>query len=54
MSRTGLGRSSLYAAIKRGDFPVPVKIGARAVGFIAQEVDAWIAAKVAKRTENSR
>ncbi|MFZ5532874.1 MAG: helix-turn-helix transcriptional regulator [Pseudomonadota bacterium] len=58
--RTGLGRSSIYARIRPSPtrpndfdptFPKPVAIGGRAVGWIAAEVDAWIAAQAAKRPQ---
>ena len=49
LARTGLGRSSIYAAIKRLDFPAPVKLSARAIGFLTEEVDAWIATRAAQR-----
>lgn len=44
---TGLKRSSIYRAIEAGNFPKQVKLGARAVGFPASQVQAWIAARVA-------
>jgi prophage regulatory protein len=56
-ARTGLSRSSIYARLKHnpkrpGDydptFPKPVSIGAKAVGWIEAEIDAWLAAQVAK------
>jgi prophage regulatory protein len=47
--RVGLGRSSLYAKIKLGEFPRPVHLGARAVGWIESEVESWIAARIACR-----
>ena len=40
--RTGLHTSSLYAQMSRGEFPRPVKIAAKAVGWRSDEVDAWI------------
>lgn len=49
IGRTGLGRSSIYAAIARGDFPQPVKLSARAVGFMSVEIDQWIAVRAARR-----
>lgn len=49
ISRTGLCRSSIYAAISRGDFPQPLKITDRAIGFLSREVDDWIGAKAARR-----
>lgn len=36
-------RSSIYLMINQGLFPKPVKIGARAVGWRASTVDAWLA-----------
>ena len=47
--RTRRGRSSIYVGINDGTFPKPVQLGARASGFVAVEVDAWIAARIAER-----
>ena len=33
-SRTGLSRSTIYDRIKRGAFPTPISLGAKAVGWI--------------------
>jgi len=46
--RTGLPRSSLYDRIKRGDFPAQIPLGARSVGWLEHEVDAWLADRVAQ------
>lgn len=47
--RVGLTRSPLYARIKAGTFPKPVKLGnGRAVGWIEAEIDAWLAAQIEK------
>lgn len=46
---TGLSRSGLYAAVKEGKFPRPVKLGPRAVGWLAREVHEWIDARVEER-----
>jgi prophage regulatory protein len=48
---TGFSVSTLYRLAKSGDFPKPVKIGARASGWIAGEVEAWIEARVAASRE---
>jgi prophage regulatory protein len=45
-ARTGLARSTLYERIKAGEFPAQVSLGARAVGWLETDVDAWIAAQV--------
>ncbi|MDP5009081.1 MAG: AlpA family transcriptional regulator [Glaciimonas sp.] len=44
--RTGLSRSSIYAAVKRGEFPSAVSLGARSVGWIDSEIQTWIETRV--------
>ena len=41
-ARTGLSRSTLYDWMKRGDFPQPVKLGARLVAWRESDVNAWL------------
>lgn len=41
----GLSRSQLYLLIKQGLFPRPVKVSARAVGWLRHEVEEWIRAR---------
>ena len=48
-ARVGLSRSTLYCLIAKGEFPAPVKIGARAVAWDARDIDAWIASKIATK-----
>ena len=43
--RTTLSRSHLYALMKDGKFPKPIKLGARSVGWRVKDVEAWIAAR---------
>ncbi len=40
--RTGQGKSSTYAAMAAGTFPLPVRVGARGVAWREDEIDAWI------------
>lgn len=40
-----LSRSSIYAAVKAGTFPPPVRIGARAVAWRISEVEQWLEAR---------
>lgn len=56
-ARTGLSRSSIYARLRHnpkrpGDFdptfPKPVSVGAKAVGWIEAEVEAWLTSQVEK------
>lgn len=42
----GLKKSSLYAAIRRGEFPAPVKLSRRAVCWPASAIDAWIGSRI--------
>ncbi|HYC42360.1 MAG TPA: AlpA family transcriptional regulator [Noviherbaspirillum sp.] len=52
--RTGLSRTTLYSLIKEGKFARPISIGARAVGWLSSDIDAWIEARVkASRSTNS-
>ncbi|CAE6865510.1 hypothetical protein R69658_07838 [Paraburkholderia aspalathi] len=45
---TGLSKTQCYRLIQRGEFPAPLKIGARAVAWRASEVQAWIDARPSK------
>lgn len=54
-ARTGLSRSTIYSRIngtRPGEhdptFPKPISLGAKAVGWIESEVDAWITAQIEK------
>lgn len=38
---TGLPRSTLYAKVAAGEFPKPVRLGARSVGWFEQDIAAW-------------
>ena len=43
VAAVGLGRSSIYAKIRDGSFPAPIKLGgARASGWLSTEVYEWI------------
>ena len=46
-ARTGLARSTIYQWVSDGSFPQPIRLGARAVGWIESEVDAWIREQIA-------
>ncbi|MCX4192577.1 helix-turn-helix transcriptional regulator [Methylophaga sp. OBS1] len=58
-NKTGLSRSGIYAKLKPnpkrpGDFdpsfPKPISVGAKAVGWIESEIDAWLEQQI----KNSR
>jgi prophage regulatory protein len=43
---TGLSRSTIYAD---PTFPKPCKIGERAVAWVEEEIEAWVASKIGQR-----
>ncbi len=43
---TGMSRSWIYDAIKRGAFPAPFALGLRAVAWDADAVAAWQAQRI--------
>lgn len=49
--KTGLCRAHVHALAAQDLFPKPLKLvpGGRASGWLASEVDAWIAGRVAER-----
>ena len=46
---TGIPRSTLYLYIKKNQFPKPVKIGVRSVGWIKTEIDEWLIKRIDMR-----
>lgn len=43
---TGYGKSMIYKLIKEEKFPKPVQLGARAVAWVDEEVEAWIRERI--------
>jgi len=43
---TGLGRSTIYAKIKAGEFPAPVNLGTRAVAWRSTDVTGWVDSRI--------
>lgn len=50
-ARTGLSRSERQVLEARGEFPARVPLGPRSIGWLAHEIDDWIAEKVAQRAD---
>ena len=44
--RTGRSCSSIYADIKKGEFPPPISIGERAVGWLESDINRWIESRI--------
>ena len=53
ISCTGLSRSTIYAQISKGLLPRPVSLGARAVGWPADEVEAVSRARIAGHSDDA-
>lgn len=45
-ARVGLSRSTIYDKVKAGEFPAPISLGAKAVGWIESEINAWLNARI--------
>jgi prophage regulatory protein len=42
---TGLSRSSIYLQIKKGTFPVQVKLSTRSSGWLWSEINRWLVSR---------
>ena len=49
MARTGLSRSTVYLRISEDNFPTPVQLGGRAVGWVEAEIDEWLVHQIENR-----
>ena len=49
-ARTAFSRSTLYAHVRDGRFPLPVTISKRCVAWVEGEIDGWIADRIAARS----
>ena len=64
LSRTGYGRTSIYRKMKDGSFPRCVKLGgplegsnafdSRAIAWIEDEVEQWMATRIKERDLGSK
>lgn len=43
---TGLSRSTIYLRISKSEFPSPISLGGRAVGWVEEDIDLWLTQKV--------
>ena len=46
---TGLGKTKIYELQAQGRFPMSVRITAHSVGWVEQEVQAWLTGRLAER-----
>jgi len=45
-NRTGLSRSTIYLRISQGTFPSQISLGGRAIGWIENEIEAWLSTQI--------
>jgi prophage regulatory protein len=50
---TGLPRSTIYELMARGTFPKPIRLSARAVGWLEAEILAWQKDRLAERDRHN-
>lgn len=43
--KVGLKRSAIYKLIKAGEFPMQIKLGAHASGWMEADIDAWVSSR---------
>lgn len=48
--RTGYKRSAIYEKVRNKEFPAPIKLGERASGWVADQVEAWIQKRIQAST----
>ena len=49
LDTTGLSRSTVYKYVADGDFPKPVTLGERCVGWVDSEVYDWLLVRIEER-----
>jgi prophage regulatory protein len=42
LEQVSLSRATVYKMIRRSEFPQPVQIGQRSVGWLTEEVNTWL------------
>ena len=53
MNMTGLSRSSIYLRVSTDEFPKPLKIGRRAIGWPEESIIAWQAKMMEAQDESA-
>ncbi len=43
---TGLSRSTIYLRIANDEFPAPISLGGRAVGWLEEDVNQWLEQRI--------
>jgi prophage regulatory protein len=50
---SGLSETQIDEQVSRGDFPRPLKIGLRTVGWLESELEEWLNKKIAARDQSA-
>lgn len=50
--RTGLSRSTIYLRMANNEFPKPISLGARSVGWLECDIDEWIVTRIEESRVN--
>lgn len=50
---TGLSRSTIYLRVAQGNFPKPVSLGSRAVGWVDSEIADWVTQRIQQSRHQS-
>lgn len=53
LHKTGLGKTTLYKLISLSEFPKPIGLGLRSVGWLESEIEAWIQQKINTRDQQT-
>lgn len=48
---TGLGRSTIYKKISEKEFPEPISLSAKAVGWLESDIQKWIEYRIGQRSD---
>lgn len=46
--RVGLCRSHIHNLVSQGKFPSPIKLGARASGWLESEINSWLERQISE------
>lgn len=49
LGKVKVSRSTMYAMIAADEFPKPIKLGPRSVGWVEEEIDAWLEERIKER-----
>ncbi|HDR8861627.1 AlpA family phage regulatory protein [Burkholderia stagnalis] len=49
LDAVGVKKSCIYQWVREGRFPAPVRLGARSVGWLEADVEAWLMSRQSTR-----